>query len=105
MISLTTGTKVPRRASSLNSSNVVCFMPRISLSRVTDYTDFTDRLHGFNGSGVDCRSGGAGEQATGWTLSRPDLELPLGLGDQHLEAADRLAAGRRRGLHQGCRIR
>src|SRR5579862_7708853 len=70
MISLTTGTKVPRRARSANSSNVVCFMlPPARGARLRR------RLR---------------EQAGRGTLAGPDFELPLGLRDEHLGSADRV---------------
>src|SRR6185503_6668055 len=83
-ISLHTGTNVPRRASSLNSSNEVIFIAR-ELRQ--------PRQRGLpHDAGLRLRTG-------------PPLKLGARLRDQHVEAADGLAAERRRVAQQARRLR
>ncbi len=82
MISRQTGTKVPRWASSTNSSNVVCFMSDACRS------GRGRPLQKFERAALD----GGGRRV----LSGPPLELAARLRDEHLEAADRVGAGRAR---------
>src|SRR5690606_5028542 len=75
MISRTTGTNVPRIASSANSSNVVCFMTR--------------ELHSSRSIRLDRRR-----------TTEPALELTARLRDEHGHTADDLGARRASVLEQ-----
>ncbi len=92
MISLHTGTNVPRLARSTNSSKVVSFMMATALNQ---------------GAARQSRAGvttAASSMTPGeGRLAGPDLELQLGLRDQHRQAIERLAAGGAR-LPQQARV-
>src|SRR5262249_62107717 len=82
-ISLHTGTNVPRRASSVNSSNDVIFMPH--------------KLR-------QPPQGGLAHHTSRCPRARPPLKLLVRLRDEHVESAEGLAAHLRR-LSQQARHR
>src|ERR1041384_5229025 len=96
MISLTIGTKVPRRASSTNSSNDVCFRSSPSVATRSSYRILRCRATVDQDLMVPTpdhlRHRSRTEQVCGRALPGPQLELAFRLGDEHLDAADRQAA-------------
>src|SRR3954453_10528481 len=125
MISFTTGTNVPRLASSTNSSKVVCFINHGSdVSNSSHGSHGSNSSHGSHGShgsdsghgshsshgshgsqgaeGSDCERllRGVLEQAAWRPLSGPDFKLTFCLRHEHLQAADDGASLRLRGLQQ-----
>src|SRR5262249_31461272 len=104
MISLTTGTNVPRRVNSTNSSYVVCFMAHgSSFNMCRPAFGILHLAFGMcdaSSAATTGRRGRFSKQARGRPLAGPDLELAFRLRDEHRKSADDAAAGVRRGAHQ-----
>ena len=107
MISFTTGTNVPRRASSLNSSNVVCFIRSASADRGRASPAASREQTGRAAAGRSrsrtaarpARRASPGRRSPGTRRAPPRASAPSGRGRRR----GRRRAGRRRGRRTACR--